>query len=445
MLINKNNLYASLSILLSLFFYFSILDHLPNSQKAAISTLVLAICFWVLEIVPLYVTGFIASFLLMLSGEFSGQDIFYPYFDPVIVLFLGGFVLALGMQNQSLDKRMANFIIHRSGSKPSHFLLVLMLVTAFLSMWMSNTAATAIMIPIALSLLKQSGYDASKDNFCKLTVLAVAYSATLGGIGTLIGSPPNAIAAKYMLDAGMELSFIDWILKSLPFVALALIVTWRILLYKAKDLKEAIELNPEQYSTFTKEQKVVIIVFVLTVALWLTTKLTGFSSSMIALLPVILFSFTGIINETDIQKISWSTLLLFGGGLSLGSAMIQSGADKTIVNASIEFWHNLPLLAFNIALVFFSVLVTMIASNTASAAILIPMLLPLTSQLPVSSFNLVYLIAVGVSLDFMMPMGTPPSAIAYSTGIVRVKEMVKIGFIINLTTGLLLSLYVYLF
>lgn len=185
-------------ILCSLTFYFFLLANLPLSQRVALSTLVLAMGLWVLEIIPLYVTGFLASFILILSGQFTAKTVFTPYFDPIIVLFLGGFILALGLQKQGLDTKIAKFIIQRVGTKPSHFLLALMTVTAFFSMWMSNTAATAIMIPIAVSLLKQSGYNLEKSSFCKLTVLAVAYSASLGGIGTLIGSPPNAIAAKYM-------------------------------------------------------------------------------------------------------------------------------------------------------------------------------------------------------------------------------------------------------
>ncbi|MCB0357933.1 MAG: DASS family sodium-coupled anion symporter, partial [Bdellovibrionales bacterium] len=270
----------------------------------------------------------------------------------------------------------------------------------------------------------------------------VAYSASLGGIGTLIGSPPNAIAAKYMADSGSELSFFNWLITALPFVVTSLVLCWLILLFKADDLDKRIHIEHTDTAPLNSSQYLVLGIFLLTVILWLSSEVTKISASTVALIPLILFSFLGIIDEDDIHRISWSTLLLFGGGLSLGTAIMQSGADKTIISLGLESWKQMNPFLLILSLSFFAIFVTMIASNTASAAILIPMLLPLTQELPITMSQIVYLIAIGVSLDFMMPMGTPPSAIAYSTGLVSVKEMLKTGFIINLLTGLLLSLYV---
>jgi sodium-dependent dicarboxylate transporter 2/3/5 len=183
----------------------------------------------------------------------------------------------------------------------------------------------------------------------------------------------------------------------------------------------------------------------ITVTGWLTSKFTGLSSSTVALIPVISLFSLGLLDETDLAKISWSTLLLFGGGLSLGSAVNQVGIDLWLTNLLQAGIAGIPLFVTLLILVFFGILVTMVASNTASAAILIPLMLPLSSSLGIDMKSMALLIAIGVSLDFMMPVGTPPSAIAYSTGVVNVRDMIKNGFMVNIGTGLILVVLYYFF
>lgn len=417
----------------------------PDSDQALVAaTLVTVIFLWITEVIPLYVSALIGSFLLLSLGNFSAEDIFHPYFDPVIVLFLGGFVLAQGLQKYEIDHRMAHEILDRMGDRPLIFVLGLMLVTAFLSMWMSNTAAAAIMIPISIIVLKENNLFDEHSRFAKGAVLAVAYAATIGGIGSLVGSPPNAIAAKYLGEKNISLGFVEWMIKALPFVILALLFTWLLLFLFNKPEIEKIQFTYKP-SKLNRSQKLIFIVFLITVIGWLTSNFTGLSSSTVALIPVISLFSLGLLDETDLGKISWSTLLLFGGGLSLGSAINQVGIDLWLTNLLQVGIAGIPLFVTLLMLVFFGIVVTMVASNTASAAILIPLMLPLSSSLGIDMKSMALLIAIGVSLDFMMPVGTPPSAIAYSTGVVNVRDMIKNGFMVNIGTGLILVVLYYFF
>ena len=417
----------------------------PNSDQALVAaTLLAVIVLWITEVIPLYISALTGSFLLLSLGNFSAKDIFNPYFDPVIVLFLGGFILARGLQKHELDHRMAHEILDRMGDRPLIFVLGLMLVTAFLSMWMSNTAAAAIMIPISIIVLKENNLFHEQSRFAKGAVLAVAYAATIGGIGSLVGSPPNAIAAKYLGEKNIPLDFVEWMLKALPFVVLALLFTWLLLfLFNKPEIKKIqFTYNARRLN---RPQKLIFIIFLITVIGWLTTKFTGLSSSTVALIPVISLFSLGLLDETDLGKISWPTLLLFGGGLSLGSAVNQVGIDLWLTTLLQAWIADIPLFVTLLILVFFGILVTMVASNTASAAILIPLMLPLSSSLGIDMKSMALLIAIGVSLDFMMPVGTPPSAIAYSTGVVNVREMIKNGFLVNIGTGFILVVLYYFF
>ncbi len=414
-------------------------------QAVVAATLVAVVVLWVTEAVPLYVAALVGSFLLLSLGGFAADAVFAPYFDPVIVLFLGGFVLARGMQKFTLDQRIAHEILTRVGDRPLVFVLGLMAVTAFLSMWMSNTASAAIMIPIVIIVLKENHLFHKQSRFARGAVLAVAYAATIGGIGSLVGSPPNAIAARYLGERGVTLDFVGWMLRALPFVVLALLFTWLLLfLFNRPEIgRIRFTYTPRR---FERPQKLIFAVFLLTVIGWLTTGWTGLSASTIALIPIVALFALGLLDESDLGAISWSTLLLFGGGLSLGSAVNQVGIDTWLAGQMQASIAGIPLFLALTAMVFFGILVTMVASNTASAAILIPLMLPLSAALGIDLESIAMLIAIGVSLDFMMPVGTPPSAIAYSTGVVSVRDMIRNGFLVNIGTGLILvTLYYFIY
>ena len=413
-----------------------------HNQAVVAATLVAVVILWVSEVIPLFVSALLGSFLLLAIGDFSAETVFQPYFDPVIVLFFGGFILAQGMQKYRLDYRIAHEILKRMGDRPLVFVLGLMLVTAFLSMWMSNTASAAIMIPISIIVLKENGLFHEHSRFARGVVLAVAYAATIGGIGSLVGSPPNAIAAKYLHESNVTLDFVEWMLKALPFVVLALLFTWLLLSLFNKPEIDRIRFTYHERK-LDRSQKLIFIIFLITVTGWLTTKFTGLSAATVALVPVIGLFALRLLDVGDLAKISWPTLLLFGGGLSLGSAVNEVGIDSWLAGLVQDSITGIPLFAVLLMLVFFGIGVTMVASNTASAAILIPLMLPLAADLGLDLKSMAMLIAIGVSLDFMMPVGTPPSAIAYSTGVVNVRQMIKNGFLVNLGTGLILVLLYY--
>ncbi len=415
-----------------------------QDQAIVAATLVAVVMLWVAEVIPLFVSGLIGSFLLLTFTDFSAQTIFQPYFDPVIVLFFGGFVLAAGMQKYQIDYRIAHEILKRMGDRPLVFVLGLMLVTAFLSMWMSNTASAAIMIPISIIVLKENRLFHRQSRFARGAVLAVAYAATIGGIGSLVGSPPNAIAAKFLGEKNVTLDFTEWMLQALPFVVLALLFTWMLLsLFNKPEIKKIDFSYHEQ--KLERPQKLIFAIFFVTVIGWLTTRFTGLSAATVALVPVIGLFVFGLLDSSDLGRISWPTLLLFGGGLSLGTAVNEVGIDTWLAGLLQDSISGIPLFATLLLLVFFGIAVTMVASNTASAAILIPLMLPLADELGLDMKPMAMLIAIGVSLDFMMPVGTPPSAIAYSTGVVSVRDMIRNGFLVNLGTGLILVCLYYFF
>lgn len=413
----------------------------PN-QAVVAATLVTVVILWIAEVIPLFVSALIGSFLLLSIGDFSAEFIFRPYFDPVIVLFLGGFILARGLQKYRLDYRIAHEILKRMGTRPFVFVFGLMLVTAFLSMWMSNTASAAIMIPISIIVLKENGLFHEQSRFARAAVLAVAYAATIGGIGSLVGSPPNAIAAKNLRENGITLDFVEWMLRALPFVMLALLFTWLLLWLFNRPEIDRIRFTYREHK-LDRSQTLIFILFLLTVAGWLTASFTGLSAATVALVPVIGLFGLGLLDSEDLAKISWPTLLLFGGGLSLGAAVDQVGLDSWLAGLVQGAITGLPLFAVLLMLIFFGIGMTMVISNTASAAILIPLMLPLADNLGLDLKSMAILIAIGVSLDFMMPVGTPPSALAHSTGVVTVRQMIKNGFLVNLGTGLILAMLYY--
>ena len=321
------------------------------NQAVVMATLVAVVILWVTEIIPLYISALTGSFLLLALGDFPARDIFSPYFDPVIVLFLGGFILARGMQKYEIDHLIAHEILKRIGDRPLIFVLGLMLVTAFLSMWMSNTAAAAIMIPISIIVLKENNLFHKHSRFAKGAVLAVAYAATIGGIGSLVGSPPNAIAARFLHEENVSLYFIEWMLKTLPFVVLALFFSWALLFLFNKPEIDRIRFE-HRARKLDRPQKIILIVFAITVIGWLTTKFTGLSSSVVALIPVISLFALGLLNDTDLSKISWPTLLLFGGGLSLGTTINQVGIDSLVATLLQDWIVEIPLFWTLLILVF---------------------------------------------------------------------------------------------
>jgi sodium-dependent dicarboxylate transporter 2/3/5 len=420
------------TILAFALFMLIVLVHVPGlttAQNYTFAIFVLAAVLWITEPIPLYVTSLLILFLagVILPGCMEGvnfESFTSSFFSPVLLLFMGGFAIATLITAYRLDDRIAKKIVQNTSGKPLFFLISVTCSTAFMSMWMSNTAATALMLAVPLPILRKLNAD---DKFKKALVLCVPFGASIGGIGTPVGTPPNAIALSQLKNIGIELSFGKWMLASLPVMILSLVFTIFIL-YKlfppnAKILPE-IDLTIEK---LTKKQMITIGVVLLTVILWLTEPIHGLSSSQVALLPVIFIFGSGMLKRDHFQQLGWNVLVLIAGGTVLGFAINKTGLDVWMIG-KIGLQSVSPILALLIA-VFFTGLLSNFMSHTSTAAIVIPIVLGLsTGNHSLGAIS----VALAASSAMMLPVSTPPNAIAYESGMVKIKDMMKAGTVVFL-------------
>ena len=432
-----------LSLIIGLMVYFLPIN-IPAEAHAVLAIAIAIGILWFTEAVPIHVTALMVPLFLVLFTKTSVTNSFSPFFDPVVVLILGGFVLGRALTKYHLDEEIAYFFIHKIGKTPKKFLLGLMLATGFISFWMSNSAAAAVMMPIAAVVLIDSGLKHLKSNYAKATVLGVAFASTIGGFGSLVGTPPNVIAVKFLSDISINISFLDWFYYALPFTITLLFVAWFVLLqfFKPEINKLKIKKVP---SKLTSQQKSVFAIFFLTVILWIVSGLYGISASIIALVPIILYYLFNFLNTEDFGKLHWDMIILIGGGLSLGSAIVSSGLNDVIASSMVSLLAGNSLFVILALVALFSITISMVAPNTAAASFLVPIMIPTAATLGVDPRILVLLAGMAVSLDFMMPVGTPPNAIAYSTGYIRFKDMVKVGVVLVILAALLLSFLAWLY
>ena len=422
---------------------------LPPPLPMALVLLVLAAALWITESIPLAATSLLIALLqpLFLIQDFTSA--LTPFFNPVVVLLLGGFLLAIAVDKHDLDERIGEAILRRLGSKPRWIVLGLMLGTALLSMWISNTAAAALMITVALPVANR--VEDLKGNLQKIMILAVAYSATLGGFMTLIGSPPNALAAAFLIQQGQPtVSFLGWSLYALPLAIVMIFVTWRLLFLRFRtNVKWIPRAETITKRSLTGMQKGTLIIFLIAVVLWLTEPFHPLSSSMVAVAIVVMLFVVGLLKSEDIKKVEWNTLLLFGGGLSLGVALQISGLANVLIAAVVALEPTVGYVGIVAILAAATLVFSMVASNTASASIFIPIGIGVaTTIIGANPVVFAVLIAISSSIDFMLPIGTPPNAIAYSTGRVSMKDMITTGFVLNLLSlfvTLLLAYFVWPF
>ncbi|MBU0530819.1 MAG: DASS family sodium-coupled anion symporter [Nanoarchaeota archaeon] len=425
----------SLIVLISVYFTDIGIDF---QARVVLAIMLFAAIMWIFEALPLHVTGLWAAFLLATIGGFSGSQVFNPFFDPIIALLLGGFLIAVAMQKHGLDKYMALKLVNKVGNNPKYVLLGLMCITAFLSFWITNTASTLIMIPIGLSILKLNGLQKLKSSYGKAMVLGIAFAATIGGVGTLIGSTPNLIVTRFLAEQNIVISFLDWMYFGLPLVVIMLPIIWFVLTRRFKPEIDVIKV-PKHRVKMTKNERIVFIVFIITIILWLTSSIHGISASIVALIPILLLYLSGMLDTTDFGKANWSALVMFGSGLSLGSAINASGLDALIAGQFTVMFANQPIFLILWGVALLAVVLTIIASNTAAASIFIPVVIPFAAAFGLDITGLAILAAIAVSIDFVIPIGTPPSTIAYSTGFVRAKDMAQVGLFLTILASLVLT------
>lgn len=426
-------------VFLSSLAYLLLPDSCPEpARRMAVIFIFAALC-WATEIIPLYAASILVVLLevLLLSRppvDLPHESFLKPFANPVIFLFFGGFVLSRAFQKWGLDLRLASFFMHSSQGSPHRLLLGLMAATAFLSMWLSNTATAALMFALAHPLFER--LDA-KDPFRKALAMGIAFAAVYGGIATPIGTPPNALALAMLAKQGIEITFLQWMFAALPFaVLLVLLSSFLLLIFFPARGKQLIfpiaEIKP-----LTPQQKWVLAIGASTVFLWLTGAWHGIPESICALFAAGALAASGLIQTEDIRKIEWDILILMWGGLALGSGMEASGLASWLVQLPI-FTHS----GISLILVFcvLTVLLSTFISNTAAVNLLLPLAMSFSG---LELLPLALVITVSSSLDFPLPVSTPPMAIAYGTGYLRVADMIKIGSVLTLLANAVLVAAVY--
>lgn len=389
---------------------------------------------WVTEWIHVSLTALLIPVLAILSGIFDVNEAFKSFANPIIFIFLGGFALSAALHRQQLDRRIAQTIIRLARGQLSRAATLIFMTTAMLSMWVSNTATAAMMLPLTLGVLSSLDYSEHRQTYLYL-LLGVAFSANIGGIGTLVGSPPNAIAA-----AAVGLSFTQWMMYAIPVVSVLMpIMIYTLRACLKPNLHTQVEFEQSAPLPLNGAQKLTLLVFALTVLGWVFSQqiglwlgIKGSIDALIAVSAIVLLGSMRLLTwQTFDQQTDWGILLLFGGGLTLSALLSSSGASAFIAEQIIHLIMEMPLLLFVLGMVVFTMALTAVASNTASAALLLPIFLPLAEGLGISQTGLAVLIAVGASCAFTLPVATPPNAIVFGSGFVPQKEMLRAGSVLS--------------
>jgi sodium-dependent dicarboxylate transporter 2/3/5 len=418
---------------------------------------------WMTEVLPLFVTALFPLVAFPLTGIATIGAVSQAYSHPLVILFMGGFMLAAAMQRWLLHRRIAIIALRLAGSRPDMQILAIMVVTAFLSMWISNTATTMVMMPIGLAILsieqgnELSGSDAgtaARSTCAKrgepsgaagALMLGIAYAATIGGIGSLIGTPPNSLFAGFVEKTyGVSIGFAQWMLLGVPIVVVLLPLTWLLLTrvsFKMPPVGPDTDVNLEELPQLSAGQRIVTTVLVLVAAAWITRPLLaawldwpGLTDSGIALAGVIaLFAMprwlsngTPVLTWDDVKTIRWDVLILFGGGLALADAIGATGLAGWIAGGATKL-ADIPTAALILLMMIVIVYLGELASNTAMAAIFLPIAAESAVALDTEPLSLLVPVALAASLGFMLPVATPPNAIVYGSGAVRSSDMLKAG------------------
>ncbi len=400
---------------------------------------------WLSEALPLAVTALLVPVLAMATGLMQGPQAFASFAHPIIFLFLGGYALAASLHQQGLDRWLADRFLILGRGKLLPASLLLFAATAVLSMWISNTATTAMMLPLVLGLMESLPEKHGKTRWFLL--LGLAWSANIGGMGTLVGSPPNAIMA-----AETGIGFNQWLGVGLP----ASLLLWPLgmgLLYRLFRPESHHETTAVEAATgkhWNLQQKLTAGVFFVTVLAWIFSKplaqglgITRNLDSWVAISALVLLHALGLLRwETLRQRTDWGVLILFGGGLALSGILKASGASLWLTQSLLGPLQALPPWALLLGLTLFVVFLTELASNTATTALLLPLLLPLAPELGLQPLVVAFLLSISVSCAFMLPVATPPNAMVFGTDLLPQRVMMRAGLYMNLLAAVLLSLLV---
>lgn len=421
---NTSTFTGNFIIALAITYFFSSLGF-ENDVNYVFFITILAIGLWVTEAIPPFAVGiFIIAMLVLGFGsdfiisESSPVDQYVStWTSNVIWLLLGGFFLAKGMSIVELDRALFRFTINRFGNKPEKLLLGLMFTTAFASMVMSNTATTAMMISSIVPLVRILGKDSP---YSKALLIGIPAAASVGGIGTIIGSTPNAIAVGALQEIGFQITFIEWMAVGFPTAILMVYLFW-LFLKKRFDFSK-VELDTssltKQESKVNRPKKIaVIFTLVITILLWLTEPIHGVPIAATSAVPIVLLTLTQVVNAEQVRSLPWDTLMLVAGGLAMGIAIVDVGLADIIMNFVLE--KSLPILIIAIIFSLVGVLTSNVMSNTAAASILIPLSVALPGSFGIAT---PVIVAICCSSALLLPVSTPSNAISYATGLIEQKE-----------------------
>jgi sodium-dependent dicarboxylate transporter 2/3/5 len=457
-------------IALSLAAYFINPFQLDAAANKAVAVAVLMITWWIAEALPMPAVALLPLILLPLLNISTMEETTKAYSNPVIFLFMGGFMIGLAIEKWNLHKRIALSIVKQTGTSGNRIILGFIIATSFLSMWLSNTATTMMMFPIALSVIavmrehEQTG--TSLANFSMVLMLVIAYASNIGGMATIIGTPPNvAFVAFIEKKYNYTIQFVDWMLVCTPMVILLLAALYWVLakwifpsrISSSKDANRYITEELKKLGRMSTAEKRALTVFLLTALLWIIKdpiNQLGFlklDDSMIAIFgALLLFAIPAgktennkpvmLLDWSDTSKMAWGILLLFGGGIALANALEKVGVMAQIGQWLAGFSH-INGFALLIIIVVISIFLSEVMSNVAQVIVFAPVLAALADALHLDPLLLGIPMTLAASAASMMPMGTPPNAIVFSSGHIKLKDMIKAGFVMNIVSIILISLF----
>lgn len=408
-----------------------------------------AVVLWVTEAIPLYATAVIIIFaeIVLISDEAvvrvsegfeaPAYSSFYAALaHPVLMLFLGGFFLADAAAKYRLDRNLAGVLLKPFGSSPARLLGGLMAITALLSMFMSNTATTAAMMAVILPVTASLP---AGDPFRTGLALSIPIAANIGGLGTPVGTPPNAIALGRLADEGIRIDFLTWMALAVPIVVVILLVAWLLLVRWYPARVDQVDVRIGGLFDRSRPAKVLYVTFAVTVLLWMTEPVHGVPSTVVGFLPVVALLALGVMDADDMRNINWHVLWLVGGGIALGTGVSAGGLDVWLVG--LVDWSSLPRLVLVFGLVLFAISLSTVISHSAAANLLIPIGVSLAtaSTIDLDPALAAVVIAVACSLAMSLPVSTPPNAIAFATGDVATRDLARTGLVIGAVGAVVLA------
>lgn len=433
------------------------------------------IVWWISDIVPMAATALLPLVILPVSGLLNIKEACFNYANPTIYLFMGGFVIAIGLEKSGLHKRIALNILKLTGSSANSIIFGFLLATAFISMWVSNTATALMMLPIAASvaaIMKEQVIVANEKvslaNFDTCIMLSVAYAANIGGAATLVGTPPNVVLAGYVESMlGIKISFGSFMLMGVPLMLLMLGCCYFVLVMwmypnkigKVDSLKDVINLQLRDLGKWSNREKTVAVIFGIVSMLWVfghplnlligmkvfdDTVVALFGAVLIFVFPINLKQKEFVVEWSDAHQLPWNILLLFGGGLCLADGMQKVGLMTWMGDWVMSSIHVAPFLMMMV-LAFIMLLMTELMSNVALATIFIPVVIGIAQSTKADPMSFAISVGIASSYAFMLPVGTPPNAIVYGTGKITMAQMMRAGMVLNIIAVVLICCMVYLF